>query len=94
MESRRSLRSGLGCSALAMALLSSSVLSAEPIPQNRRTDLDLHRRPGGIPNRTTICATFNPGATAAAINSAIVACNNGVVKLNAGDVQLSGHQAP
>jgi len=29
---------------------------------------------GGIPNRTTICATLNPGATAGQINAAIAAC--------------------
>ncbi len=46
--------------------------------------------PGGIPNRTTICATLNPGATSAQIDSAIAACNNGVVFLNAGTYSLSG----
>ena len=46
---------------------------------------------GGIPNRTTICATLNPGATASQINSAIAACPSGqVVKLNAGTYSLSG----
>src|SRR5258708_2683629 len=45
--------------------------------------------PGGIPNRTNICATLNPGATAAQINSAIAACSNGVVFLNAGTYNLS-----
>jgi hypothetical protein len=41
--------------------------------------------PGGIPHRTTICATFNPGATAAAITSALDSCSSGgVVYLNAG----------
>src|SRR5213592_1815661 len=46
---------------------------------------------GGIPNRTTICATLNPGATASQINSAIAACPIGqVVKLNAGTYSLSG----
>src|SRR3981081_4478633 len=40
---------------------------------------------GGIPNRTTICATLMPGATAAAINAAIAACPPGqVVLLKAG----------
>ena len=40
---------------------------------------------GGIPNRTTICATFSSGATAAQINAAIASCPNGqVVFLNAG----------
>src|SRR3989442_1463642 len=46
---------------------------------------------GGIPNRTSICATLNPGATAAQINSAIAACPSGqVVFLNAGTYNLSG----
>jgi hypothetical protein len=45
---------------------------------------------GGIPNRTTICSTLNPGATAAQINSAISACPSGqVVLLNAGTYTLS-----
>src|SRR2546425_186273 len=46
--------------------------------------------PGGIPNRTTICATLNPGATHTQINNAIAACSNGVVILNAGTYSLSG----
>ncbi len=46
---------------------------------------------GGIPNRTTICATLNPGATGAQINSAISSCGNDqVVKLNAGTFNISG----
>src|SRR5438309_10582357 len=46
--------------------------------------------PGGIPNRTSICATLNPGATAAQINSAIASCPAGqVVFLNAGTYSLS-----
>ncbi len=46
--------------------------------------------PGGIPNRTTICATLNPGATATQINSAIASCPSGqVVYLNAGTYNLS-----
>ena len=45
---------------------------------------------GGIPSRTTICATLSPGATATQINSAISACPNGqVVMLNAGTYTLS-----
>src|SRR5213080_1945585 len=45
---------------------------------------------GGIPNRTTICATLNPGATAGQINSAIAACpSNQVVFLNAGTYALN-----
>jgi hypothetical protein len=46
--------------------------------------------PGGIPARTTICATFNPGATAAQINSGLQACPAGqTVFLNAGTYNLS-----
>jgi len=46
---------------------------------------------GGIPVRNTICATLNPGATAAQINSAISSCPSGqVVKLNAGTYNIGG----
>src|SRR5437773_8024424 len=46
--------------------------------------------PGGIPNRTTICATLNPGADTTQINSAIAACPAGqVVFLNAGTYTVS-----
>lgn len=89
MERRHSTTLGMICGAMAVALLSSSVW-AEPIPQSRRTDWTYTGVPGGIPSRTTICATFNPGATASAINSAISACNNGVVKLNAGTYTITG----
>jgi hypothetical protein len=45
---------------------------------------------GGIPNRTTICTTFDPGATTAQINGAITNCPAGsVVKLNPGTYNLS-----
>src|SRR5947209_11569452 len=47
--------------------------------------------PGGIPNRTAICATLNPGATATQINSAIASCPSGqVVKLAPGLYNLAG----
>lgn len=46
--------------------------------------------PGGIPTRTSICATLTSSATAAAINSAIAACaTNGVVLLGAGTYPLT-----
>jgi hypothetical protein len=45
---------------------------------------------GGIPARTTVCATLGPGVTAAQINSAIQSCPAGqVVKLNAGTYNIS-----
>lgn len=44
----------------------------------------------GIPNRTTKCATLNPGATAAQIQAAISACPAGqVVYLNEGTYSIS-----
>jgi len=46
---------------------------------------------GGIPNRTTICSTLNPGATNSEINSALSSCPSGqVVYLNAGTYNLTG----
>lgn len=46
--------------------------------------------PGGIPARTTICTTLNPGATADQISSALQACPAGeAVYLSAGTYNLS-----
>jgi hypothetical protein len=60
------------------------------IEPNRATDWTSPGVAGGIPNRTTLCATLNPGATAAQINSAIASCPaNQVVFLNAGTYNLS-----
>jgi Right handed beta helix region len=45
---------------------------------------------GGIPNRTTICTTLNPGVTGPQISSAIANCPSGqVVKLNPGTYNLA-----
>ena len=45
---------------------------------------------GGVPARTTVCATLNPGATATQINAAITACPSGqVVSLTAGTYSIS-----
>ena len=60
------------------------------IDASRRIDWSRAGVTDGIPNRSTICATLNPGSTAAQINSAIAACPAGqVVKLNAGTYNLS-----
>src|SRR5205823_14446247 len=57
---------------------------------SRAVDWSIVGIPGGIPNRTTMCATLNPGATAAQINTAIAGCPaNQVVFLNAGTYNLS-----
>ncbi len=46
--------------------------------------------PGGIPNRTSTCATLSPGATASQIQSAITACGKDqVVQLGAGTFNIS-----
>jgi hypothetical protein len=55
----------------------------------RTTDWSGAGMAGGIPNRTTVCATLQPGATSAAINKAIAACHNGVVALAAGTYTVS-----
>src|SRR4029450_12863192 len=45
---------------------------------------------GGIQNRTTMCASLSPGASASQINSAIASCQSGqFVLLNAGTYNLS-----
>src|SRR5260370_30941157 len=44
------------------------------IDPSRAIDWSKAGIPGGIPNLTTMCATLNPGAPAAQLNSAIPAC--------------------
>ena len=80
-------------------LLFSFILLCLSTPAHAQTDpIDPSRRidwnpgiPGGIPNRTTVCSTLNPGATVTQINSAISSCPSGqVVFLNAGTYNLAG----
>jgi hypothetical protein len=60
------------------------------IDPNRAVDWSNAGISGGIPNRTTVCATLNPGASAAQISSAIASCPSGqVVFLNAGTYSLA-----
>jgi len=77
---------------LAGLLTSGAARGADPIPTSRRIDWSYAGVPGGIPPRTKICATFSPGATASAINSAISACTDGVVQLDPGTYNLTGLQ--
>ena len=78
------------CSFLLMFASSFVVDGANPLPASRTPGgrgswAGLVGVPGGIPNRQTIYATFNSGASASSINSAIAACpSNQVVYLNAG----------
>jgi len=61
------------------------------IDPGRRIDWSQAGIVGGIPTRTTVCATLNQGATAAQINAAIAACPaDQIVYLNAGTYVLSG----
>src|SRR5436309_6805615 len=61
------------------------------IDRSRAVDWSQAGVPGGIPNRTTICATINPyNGPADQINNAIASCPaNQVVFLNAGTYNLS-----
>lgn len=60
------------------------------IAPSRATDWSSAGVEGGIPARTTVCATLNPGATAAQINSAIASCPSGqTVQLGAGTFNLT-----
>ena len=78
---------------LAFALLlglSTSSQAQTVIDASRRINWSQAGVSGGIPVRTTTCATLNTGATAAQINNAIASCPSGqVVKLNAGTYTLS-----
>ncbi len=60
------------------------------ISPSRAIDWRYAGAPGGIPSRSTVCATLNPGASATQINAAIAACPSGqVVYLNTGTYNLS-----
>src|SRR5215813_3411352 len=75
---------------LAALLVSAPAIFGVVIPADRIVDWSKAGVPGGIPNRTTIYTTLNPGATAAQINAAIQACpSNQVVFLSAGTYNLT-----
>lgn len=60
------------------------------IDPSRAVDWNNVGIPGGIPNRATLCATLNPGATASQISTALQNCPSGqVVFLNVGTYNLS-----
>lgn len=56
----------------------------------RITDWSHAGVPGGVPHRTTVCATLTSAATASAINDAISSCDGGVVELGAGTYSSLG----
>jgi len=79
----------------AVVLVSPSSAFAQPwsgiIAPPRAVDWSAAGVVGGIPSRTTVCSTLNPGATTAQVNAAIENCPSGqVVLLNAGTYSLAG----
>jgi pectin methylesterase-like acyl-CoA thioesterase len=63
---------------------------ASPIAGVRGADWSTAGVVGGIPPRTTVCATLHPGADGPAISAAIAACPSGqTVMLGAGTYMLS-----
>lgn len=60
------------------------------IGPDRRTEWSRAGVPGGIPHRTSICASLSPGVTHTEINTAIANCDDGVVYLGPGTYNLSG----
>ena len=67
------------------------VTTEDILPTDRLTDWSYAGVPGGIPNRTSIFRTLQPGASAAEINGAIAAASGSgmVVYLAAGTYDLS-----
>src|SRR2546428_13058504 len=81
------------CSLLVLCLSTPAhaQLCSGILDPSRAVDWSQAGIPGGIPTRTTICATLNPGATPAQINSAIASCPAGqAVLLTAGTSSISG----
>src|SRR5688572_9693774 len=71
-----------------------AIAHAQPqtiVSASRSTDCSRAGVVGGIPVRTTICQTLNPGATAATIRTALSNCPAGqTVFLNAGTYNIGG----
>lgn len=64
---------------------------AQILPADRQIDWSLSGIPGGIPVRTSVCASIAAGASTSAIQSALNACPaNQVVMLAAGAYNVSG----
>ncbi len=87
-------RMGTACkwfvSVVAVSVIMSGLAQAQVVSSSRVTDWTKAGVSGGIPNRTAVCATLNPGTSAAQINNAIASCPpNQVVFLNAGTYNLS-----
>ena len=76
---------------LSVLLPLGKALAADALPAANKIDWTFAGVPGGIPNRTAVCATLTPGASVAAIQSAINSCPAGqVIFLSAGTYTLAG----
>jgi hypothetical protein len=86
----------LGCLLTFMFLAMQPLDSvAQIIPANRAIDWSQVGIPGGVPNRTTICANITATASTAAIQNALNACPaNQVVLLAAGTYNISSLTVP
>ena len=85
----RAILSGISLLILLVPAASDAQPWSGIIQSDRAVDWSAAGVSGGIPPRTTICATLNPGATISQINSAIANCPSGqVVYLNAGTYNL------
>jgi hypothetical protein len=94
ISARKIMTATIAWLAGVILFLTPTAAQAQPwsgiISSTRAVDWSGAGIPGGIPARTTVCATLSPGVTAAQINSAIAACpSDQVVKLNAGTYTLS-----
>src|SRR4051812_46851373 len=77
--------------AVALGLMQHTDAQQTLLSSGRSIDWSTAGIPGGIPARTTVCATLNPGASGSQISSALASCPSGqVVKLNAGTYNISG----
>lgn len=81
--------------ATVLMALCAGVGVADPVPADRKTDWTYTGVPGGIPHRTTICASYTAATPpdVATINAAIVACSaagGGVVYFGPGTYDYSG----
>lgn len=80
-----------GMFAVLLSLVASHAALAQILPSDRTINWTEAGIPGGIPNRTTVCATLSAGASQSAIQSALNACPaNQVVSLGAGTYTISG----
>ena len=87
----RRLSEWVWCSLFLLALFVPRFSVAQIIPADRTINWSEAGIPGGIPNRTAICASIPAGASQATIQTALNSCPvNQVVKLAAGTYNVIG----